>query len=162
MRLRRVAIQPEDEKYLKKMAFNRKNQLYLTDRRVAMWLNFKSLPVGDEIGWWDAFAAVVEGSANFEVLTGKNLTNLNKNKNAPLRVEMRLDVEYKVQGAQKVIKTALVELYNGKLLLAKSFTIYGEDIPFEVWQEVSQFYASYLKNIKGFYKYQMVLPKQSQ
>ncbi|MDH5718045.1 MAG: hypothetical protein OEZ22_10450 [Spirochaetia bacterium] len=155
-RLRRVAIQPYDEEYLKKMRGSRVEKMMLENRKISIWLDLREFAVEKPVDWWDMFSSIVESETNTEVITGWDVERLNENINAPLRVELRLEVRMEeVTKDRKEIRTVLHELYNNTVIAAKNFVIDKNENKYLIWQDIASFYAEYLKNIKGFYEYRI-------
>jgi len=149
-KLKRVAVQPEDERFIKELMSKNIRKIKLTDRKMGLWLNIKGIDENIAIDWWDLFSNIIQSTTDFEVFLGNNLENLNRNVNAPLKYEFKLMV-IKDKKTKSVIKTRLYEMYSNQILLSKSFIIEEQKNAFDTLKKISDFYANYLKSIKGFY-----------
>lgn len=152
-RLRRVAIQPQDEVYLKKMSAENATEVIVKNRPYGVWLNPKNIPEEEVVDLWDMLAQIIESRSKAEVMLGADLSKLNDNPNAPLKVEFELVTKYqKSETGDQEIRTFLKELYTGKVIAAKNFKIYeGEDF-LSTWRQISFFYADYFSKLNAFYK----------
>ncbi len=150
-RLRRVALQPEDEIHLQNLERRGQREIILTGRKMGLWLNLESLPSEDTYGYWDAFSTTVEAGGKLSTMLGKNLHTLNENINAPLKVEWRLDVRYVETPNSREIRTSLFELYQGTLVAAKNISFSSGEDSFLYWQELAEFYADYFSTIDSYY-----------
>lgn len=154
MRLRLVAVQPEDEPYLQRMNELSTDELFLRNRKMGVWVKFENLP-GDRISWWDLLATSLEETGKLQTMLGEDLGKLNSNPNAPLRVEWKLEVKHVPLGGKNEIRTALFEMYTNTLVAAKNFTYEKDEDPTMVWQDAALFYTEYFRGINSFYQLRM-------
>lgn len=152
MRLKRIALQPEDEPYLEELIKSDNEKLFLKGRRMGIWLDLEKAENIDKISYWDIFSSVAEAKAPVNVLTGLNLTRLNNNPNAPLKVEWRLKIKIINESGLQEIRSELTELYSGSNVLARNFEDTGNLE--QTWLEVADFYAEYFNSMEPFYLYQ--------
>lgn len=155
-RLRRVALQPEDEDYLKEMNRESRQELYLTGRRMGVWMHIEKMQTGRALGYWELFSARLDESGKTETLLGSDLNKLNSNPNAPLRVEWRIRVKIIESDDRTEIRTELYELYSGDLMVAKNATYYSKDGMLEAWGSLADFYANWFNSIESFYHLRLV------
>jgi len=160
-RLKRVALQPEDENILRTAAESRLNKMIVSDRKMSIWLDLRELEIEQPVEYWDMFASVAESTANVEIMTGYDLEALNENENAPLRVEFRLEVvKTSLSEKKQEIRTVLYELYNGTVVAAKNFSFSGDEEMIATWLEAASFYSIYFKQVEGFYEYRIIMPEK--
>lgn len=149
-RLRRVAIQPEDEIHLQEMEKFGQRELKLTKRKMGLWLKLENFPEEESYAAWETLSSFLEQNQKITTMLGKDLSYLNANPNAPLQVEWRLDVKIVESNKRKELRTALYELYENKLVLAKNIPIDTEEMEI-VLQEIGEFYNQYLENVESYY-----------
>ncbi|MDH5721369.1 MAG: PorV/PorQ family protein [Spirochaetia bacterium] len=155
-RLKRVAVQPEDEILLQNASDSRFKKLIVGNRKISIWLDLRELSLEKPVEVWDLFASIAESRSNVEIMTGWDLESLNENTNSPLRVEFRLEAAVASLSEKKQeLRTVLYELYNGSIIAAKNFSFSSDNDIKDAWHEAATFYASYLKNIEGFYEYRI-------
>ncbi len=153
--LRTVALQPEDEKYFGEMASSGKNVSYLTGRTMGVWLYVKLLdPQKEEIAQ-EIISAALESNSNTVILTGEDLSYLNKNPNAPLRVEWKIVVEEMQSGSLREIRTRVEELYAGTSAGTHNVRM-DEREDLAHWKELGEYYATLFSGMDSFYKLEII------
>ena len=154
----RTVVQPEDEIYLEKMTKAKKSEMHLLGRKIGIWMEFENFEDSDAVGYWDICSSIIEGQGKYEVLMGQDLLTLNANNNAPKRVEFKLKLTRMAQqvNSKKIeLKTVLEEQYGFKIVLAKNFSIEGDETIIDLMKKISDFYATYFSNVKAYYVLRM-------
>ncbi|MCS6985360.1 MAG: hypothetical protein NZM25_09595 [Leptospiraceae bacterium] len=148
-RLRRVAIQPEDEIYLREMEKLGQRELKLTKRKMGLWLKLESFAPKDVFPSWEQLSAILEQNGRITTMLGDDLQYLNANPNAPLKAEWRLELKIVTTERRKEIRSVLYELYEGTMVAARNVPL--EDDLALALEELGEFYENYLSQVDSYY-----------